>query len=168
MKEVLTVLFGTVVIVLAWFMFTASAVSAQEVKPQNAGEEEETRLKCTEGGHGPFGWGLFKQIIDRLDLTEVQQSEIESILTEECTGTVPLVGRLEENRRELQAATKNGAFNEEEVRTIAGRHAEMVTELMVAKERTKSRVYEVLTEEQRVKAEEMLELLKPGHKRLAH
>ena len=57
----------------------------------------------------------------------------------------------------MRTATAGGQFNEEQVRSLAANQAQTITELLVAKERVKAKVYAVLTPEQRKQADTMLE-----------
>ena len=69
----------------------------------------------------------------------------------------PLVQQLKAGRDQLDALRKSGPFDEAKVRSIAKGQADTLIELIVAKERMKSRIYAVLTPEQRTKAEELRE-----------
>ena len=157
MKAVVSTVFRSVAIVAVWSLITLNPVNAQETTFSASGNTGGVQLRCGEG-HGPWDLGFVNFIINRLDLTDEQESQIRSIFDEECAGITPFISQLETNRQELQAATQNGAFNEQDVRTLATRQGEIMAELIVAKERTKSRVYSLLTDEQRTKAEQM----KPG------
>jgi Spy/CpxP family protein refolding chaperone len=76
----------------------------------------------------------------------------------------PLVLKLKAGREQLCALPK-GQFDEAKVRAIAKGQADIITELIVDKERMKSRIYAVLTPEQRTKVEQMREKWKSHHEK---
>ncbi len=78
----------------------------------------------------------------------------------------PLVEKLKEARKEFRALTTAPTFDEAKVRSIAKGQSDTITELIVAKERMKSRIWGVLTPDQRAKAEKMRESWKA--KRMEH
>ena len=85
-----------------------------------------------------------------------------SIRLEERAKMKPLVQKLKAGRDQLRALSK-GQFDEAKVRAIAKGQADIRTELIVEKQRMKSRLYAVLTPEQRAKVEQMLEKWKSRH-----
>lgn len=119
------------------------------------------------GWHGRAGWHgrggppsierIVDQIGNRLDLTTEQKTQVNSIIAAERPNVETLFAQLKTNWQQMRTATAGGQFNEEQVRALAANQAQTITELIVAKERVKSKVYEVLTSEQRTKADQMLE-----------
>lgn len=158
MKNIWSTVFRAVLIVPVCLVFTFGTLRAQEAVQTENGK---IQFKCGDLGFGHRGGHLLNLILNRLDLTDEQKTGIQSILDEECAKIEPLVTQLKANREEIRSLTQNGSFNEEVVRTVASQQAATMVELIVAKERTKSRVYGVLTEEQRTKAEEIIDLMKP-------
>ncbi len=57
----------------------------------------------------------------------------------------------------MRALEKTGQFDEAKVQAVAKGQAEIISQLIVEKARMKSRMYAVLTPEQRAKAEQMRE-----------
>ena len=107
-----------------------------------------------------------RPIIDRivthlarhLDLTDAQRTQVTTILEAERPKVAPLLTEVAQNRQQLHELTASGQFDEAQVRSIASRQAQAMTELIVEKERVKSKIYnEVLTPEQRTKADQMLQ-----------
>lgn len=121
------------------------------------------------GWHGREGWHgrggrpsiefIVDRIGDRLDLAADQKAEVNSIIAAERTNVEPLFARLAANWQQMREVTAGAQFNEEQVRLLAANQAQTITELIVAKERVKAKVYAVLTPEQRTKADQMLERL---------
>jgi len=120
------------------------------------------------GGHGWKHGGhrghhfLWK----KLNLTDAQKKEMFSIRLDERAKMKPLIQKLKEGRDQLRALPK-GQFDEAKVRSIAKAQADTLVELIVAKERMKSRIYGVLTPEQRAKAEELRKAWKERHEKKA-
>ena len=103
------------------------------------------------------------RIARRLDLTYTQQAKVKSILEAERQNVAPLFAQAAKNRQQLHEATANGKFDEAQVRTIAAQQGQTMTELIVARERVKSKIYnDVLTPEQRTKADELMQRME-GH-----
>ncbi len=108
--------------------------------------------------HGRFGQRLMAHIARRLDLTDAQQAQIKSIIQDERQKAAPLLVQAASNRAKLREATTGGKFDEAQVRPLANQQAQTLAELIVTRERVKSRIYtEVLTPEQRTKADQLLE-----------
>lgn len=90
-----------------------------------------------------------------LDLTDAQKTQVKAILEAEKPVVQPLVMQLAANRKEMQEITSSGNFNESQVQAIANKQGQLMSQLIVEKERVQSQVYAVLTPEQRAKAEKM-------------
>lgn len=105
----------------------------------------------------PFTERIVGHLTRQLQLTDAQQSQVKSILEAQRQSVGPLFEQAARNRQQLREATANGKFEEAQVRTIAAQQAQTMTELIVAKEKVKAQIYnEVLTAEQRVKADQLL------------
>ncbi|HYP52768.1 MAG TPA: Spy/CpxP family protein refolding chaperone [Pyrinomonadaceae bacterium] len=90
-----------------------------------------------------------RAFLDELNLTGEQKTRLEAIFAEERPALIQLVGRLVSAQAELRAATRDGRFDEAQVRAIVNGLAPTVVELIVARERILSKIYAVLTAEQR-------------------
>jgi protein CpxP len=101
--------------------------------------------------------------LEKLNLTDAQKNQMHSIMTEERPKIKPLVQNLKEGRDQLRTLRKSGQFDEAKVRAIAKGQADIRTELIVEKERVKSKIYAILTPEQRAQAEQMRESWKARH-----
>lgn len=101
------------------------------------------------------GW-MLKHMAKQLNLTAAQQTQIKSILAEEKTKTRPMMQHLRQNEQ-AEDANVNGSFDENQARAFAGKQAQLMTDLIVEKERTRSQVYAVLTPEQRQKALQLMQ-----------
>jgi Spy/CpxP family protein refolding chaperone len=110
--------------------------------------------------HHHRGHHLWKE----LNLTDAQKKEMFSIRLDERAKMKPLVQKLKEGREQLRALPK-GQFDEAKVRAIAKGQADIMAELIVERARMMSKMYAVLTPEQRAKAEKIHESWKAGHEK---
>jgi protein CpxP len=101
------------------------------------------------------GW-MLKHMAGQLNLTETQKTRIKGIMAEEKTKIKPMMQQLRQNEQ-AENANVNGSFDENQARTFANKQAQLMTELIVEKERTRSQVYALLTPEQRQKALQLMQ-----------
>ena len=171
MKEISGTIFRILVIAFVWMLFTSSAVHAQASQDANGAADSKQDCDFRRGGHGEhglFGDRLLHRITEELDLSAAQKAKVEEILTEEKGNLEPLMGELRANRTKLFELSKSGQFNEAAVRAIADGQSTILSDLIVAKERIKSRVYAILTPEQKTKADEIMERMENRMGRFAH
>ena len=105
--------------------------------------------------HGPGSPEMMEHMARALGLSEEQKTQIKALMdgiqaTEEARHQ-----KMEELHKQLEAVTANGQFDETKVREIANQQAQIHADQIVEHERMKSKVFSLLTPEQRVKAEEM-------------
>ncbi|HKQ51219.1 MAG TPA: Spy/CpxP family protein refolding chaperone [Pyrinomonadaceae bacterium] len=105
----------------------------------------------------PLARRVFARVASELKLTDAQQAEIKQIVTEELEAARPLFEKLRENRQQLREAGGDGQFDEARVRATASEQGRTLSELIVARERAKAKIFNALTPEQRVRANELLE-----------
>lgn len=101
------------------------------------------------------GW-MLRHMTKELNLTTDQQTQIKSIMQAEKTKTRPLMQQMRQNEQQQNAAI-NGNFDEAQARAFASKQAQIMSDLIVEKERTKSQIYAVLTPEQRQKAQQLMQ-----------
>lgn len=104
------------------------------------------------GGRGGF---LFGRMAKELNLTEEQKTQIKQIMDAEKEKVQPIFEALKENRQKMEELTADGSFDEAKVKALAGEQGTLSSQLIVEKERTKSQIFQILTEEQRQKAKQM-------------
>jgi protein CpxP len=102
-----------------------------------------------------FGPGMMEHISKALDLTAEQQTQVKALLEGMHAAEESRHTKREDLRKQLDAATANGQFDETRVRAIANEQAQLMADSLVEHERMKSKVFAILTPEQRTKAEEM-------------
>lgn len=102
-----------------------------------------------------------------LSLTDAQQTQIKAILETAKAADEPRRSKMEEVHEQLEAATANGQFDETQVRGLANQQAQLMADSIVEHERVKSKIYAILTPEQRTKADEMHKH-RGSHRRSGH
>jgi periplasmic protein CpxP/Spy len=106
------------------------------------------------GGPGE-GHNFLGGIARHLDLTEAQKAQAKEILEAERAIMQPVFEQMRENREALRAATEGGQFSEAEVTRLAQIHGELSAQMIVSRERVQAQLWQILTPEQREKAEEL-------------
>jgi len=178
MKRVLTAFAVTLVAVVwmagSWFFFNSIAIGAQGSATPAVADADKAAPKDEAAAKGHCGkhWQHWKHhghchghhhLWKMLHITDAQKTQIHAIISEERAKMEPLFEQLKAGHKELKALRKSGTFDEAQVRSIAKGQADTIVELIVTKERMKSRVYAVLTPEQRTKAQELRESWKTCH-----
>ena len=108
------------------------------------------------GGHGQGGHAEMLEHISRaLSLTDAQKQQVKGIMDSVEATASGIHAKLEEVHKQLGAATANGQFDETQVRALANQEAQLEADMKVEHFRAMSKIFSVLTPEQRVKAEEM-------------
>ena len=151
----------------SWLFFNSAAVGAQGPDTPAAAEVSKSNPQDTGAPAGNCGehrkHHCGHRLLEKLNLTDAQKNQMHSIMTEERPKIKPLVQNLKEGRDQLRTLRKSGQFDEAKVRAIAKGQADIRTELIVEKERVKSKIYAILTPEQRAQAEQMRESWKARH-----
>jgi len=108
------------------------------------------------GGHGKGGHGDMVEHMSRaLSLTDAQKQQVKAIVDSTESIASGIQAKLEEVHKQLGAATANGQFDETQVRNLANQEAQLQADMKVEHFRAMSKVFSILTPEQRAKAEEM-------------
>lgn len=107
------------------------------------------------GGHGKGGGHgeMLEHMSRALNLTDAQKQQVKGIMDSVESTASGIHAKLEEVHKQLGAATANGQFDEAQVRTLANQQAQLEADTLVEHFRAMSKVFSVLTPEQRVKAE---------------
>ena len=117
-----------------------------------------------QGRHGRYGrhdgW-MLSRMTKELNLTDSQQTQIKTIMQAEKAKIQPLRQQLRRNQRAENAAISS-TFDETEARAFAGKQAQIMSDVVVERQRMKSEIYAVLTPDQRAKAQQLM------HARLQH
>ncbi len=116
--------------------------------------------QATTAGHRRWGRRgmMMHRIARQLDLTDAQTAQIKQIWQAEEPTIQPLMQQLAANRKEiLQAATTTGQFDQAKVQSLASQQAQTLTQLTVERAKIANQVYNLLTPEQRTKADQLRE-----------
>lgn len=111
-----------------------------------------------------FGHRGFAKMAEKLNLTDAQKEQFKQIREASKSKVQPLWENMKSVRQQLQAATANGQFNETQVQALATQQANIMAQLIVEKERTKSQMFAVLTPEQQSQAKAIKEQMKERFK----
>lgn len=109
------------------------------------------------GHHGRHNGWMLQRMTQELNLTAAQQTQIKGILETQRAKTQPLTQQLRQNRQQWNSSNSAGAFDEAQARSFANKQAQVMSDLMVERARTKSQIYAVLTPDQRQKAEQLMQ-----------
>ena len=98
-----------------------------------------------------------------LDLNQDQQGQIRQLLADHFAQNQGKREELKMNRETLREQLRSYSFDAQSFRALAGKHAELKTELLVGRARMKQQIFAILTHEQQEKAEKLLNLRGPNH-----
>jgi protein CpxP len=90
-----------------------------------------------------------------LDLTDPQKKEIEILMNEKWEKRLAMRTKMQASRKTLREYRQGSEFNESEFRTIAQKHADLKTEMMVQQAKNRQQIFALLTPEQQQKAEKL-------------
>jgi Spy/CpxP family protein refolding chaperone len=103
------------------------------------------------GGKGRHHGWMLARMTKQLNLNGDQQAQIKTILETQQAKMQPLRQQLRQNRLAENGNTA-GTFDETQARAFAAKQAQIMSDLTVERERTKSQILAVLTPDQRTKA----------------
>ncbi len=104
--------------------------------------------------------GSFGRMAEKLNLTDAQKEQFKQIREAGKTKVQPLMENMKSIRGQLEAATADGQFNEEQVQALATQQANVMAQLIVEKERVKSQMFAVLTADQQTQLKTLKEQMK--------
>jgi Spy/CpxP family protein refolding chaperone len=110
-----------------------------------------------QGGRRGFEHHMLCMMTDYLDLTDAQQAQVKQIFAAEKAAVLPLVQQLHQTRRQLRQLEQSSSFDEGKVRAIAGQQAQTMTELTVEKSKVANQIFNLLTPDQKAKAQKFME-----------
>ena len=110
-----------------------------------------------------FGPEMVDHIAGVLNLTEAQKAQTKTLMEAGHAAIAPLQQKIGEVHKQLELATANGQFDEAQVRALATQQGQLTAETIVEHERMKSKIYSLLTPEQRTKADELLKMHREHH-----
>ena len=151
MKKRILVIASIAVLVVA-----ATVFALAQGHPGMGGQGEHMR-----GGPPP---DMVEHMSRELGLTDAQKEQVKALLEAQRATEEERHGKLDDIRKQLDAATAGGQFDEEKVRTLANQQAQLMADQMVDHFRLHSKLYGLLTAEQKAKADQMMKQHGgPGH-----
>lgn len=113
-------------------------------------------------GGGPQD--MVEHMSRELNLTDAQKEQVKTLLEAQRATEEERHTKLDAIRKQIDAASANGQFDEAQVRPLANQQAQLMADEMVDHLRLHSKIYGLLTAEQRTKADEMMKMHgEPGH-----
>lgn len=107
-------------------------------------------------GPGRLGMrGMRTPLLEELQLTGDQQSQVETIFADGRDAIRALAGQLREKRTALRETTRTRPFDEAVVRSQAQEMADVQAQLIVARAQMMNQVLSVLTDDQKTKLSQL-------------
>ncbi|HEV7682089.1 MAG TPA: Spy/CpxP family protein refolding chaperone [Pyrinomonadaceae bacterium] len=107
---------------------------------------------------------MIEHISRELSLTDAQKEQVKAAFEAQRAVEEERHAKLDEIRKQIDAATANGQFDEAVVRPLANQQAQLQAESMIDHLRMHAKLYSLLNAEQKVKADEMMKRHGgPGH-----
>ncbi len=90
-----------------------------------------------------------------LDLTNQQKDQLKNLFDKKWQERQSMRAKMQTSRDSLREYKQGKEFNESDFRAIVQKHADLKTEMMVQRAKTRQQVFAVLTPEQQQKAEKL-------------
>jgi Spy/CpxP family protein refolding chaperone len=100
--------------------------------------------------------GRLEHMAQNLNLTAAQKEQARMIFEHARQSAQPILGELRQNRMALTAAAKGGA-SESDIQRLANDHGRFLGQLVAIRTEASAKFYQLLTPEQRAKADQMHE-----------
>ena len=118
-------------------------------------------------GHRGMGGGpeeMIEHISQALSLTDAQKEQVKAAFEAQRPIEEQRRAKLDDIRKQIDTATANGQFDEAVVRELANQQAQVQADQMVDHLRMHSKLYSLLTAEQKAKADQLMKQHGgPGH-----
>jgi periplasmic protein CpxP/Spy len=99
---------------------------------------------------------MIEHMSRELNLTDAQKEQAKALFEGQRATAEERRTKLEAIHQQIEAATANGQFDEAVVRPLASQQAQLMTEEMIDHMRLHSKMFALLTTEQKAKASEMM------------
>lgn len=118
-------------------------------------------------GPGGPGQGMARRLDKMavvLDLTDAQKTQVKSIFDSSMTQSKPLFTQMHDNRQAIETLVKSGATAnfDQQLQALANTQASLTSQLTVIHAKAMAQVWNLLTPDQRTKAEQLHELFMMG------
>ncbi len=145
MKKSLAALFAVIM-----FVAVLGIIPTQAVEPGQKAD-----FSKWDGHHRRKHFRSLFRIGEELGLSDAQRQEMRALVQEERDVMKPLHKQLHEQRMAIRQSSEPGKFDEVKARAFASEQAKVLAEIIVARERLRAKLYNVLTPEQQQKFEQM-------------
>jgi Spy/CpxP family protein refolding chaperone len=98
---------------------------------------------------------MLDRMATRLDLTDTQKSQVKSIVGSEAAADAPTIDQMKQDVTSLRAMADSDTVDQSKLTDVAQSTSSTAVDLIVDLARTKSRIYTVLTPEQRAKQKDL-------------
>ncbi|HBB89650.1 MAG TPA: hypothetical protein DC047_18750 [Blastocatellia bacterium] len=105
---------------------------------------------------GPGPGDMVEHMSRELNLTDAQKAQVKTLFEAQHATEEGRHTKLDDLRKQIDAATANGQFDENTVRNLASQQSQLMTDQMVDHLRLHSQIYGLLTAEQKTKADQMM------------
>jgi protein CpxP len=112
-------------------------------------------------GQGPGD--MIEHMSRELNLTDAQKAQVKTLLDAQQATEEERHTKLDDLRKQIDAATANGQFDENTVRNLANQQSQLMADQLVDHLRLHSQIYGLLTAEQKTKADQMMKMHGEGH-----
>jgi protein CpxP len=99
---------------------------------------------------------MVEHISKELNLTDAQKEQVKAAFDAQRAVEEERHAKLDEIRKQIDAATANGQFDEATVRPLANQQAQLMADSMVDHLRMHAKLYSLLNAEQKAKADQMM------------
>ena len=99
---------------------------------------------------------MVEHISKELNLTDAQKEQVKAAFDAQRAVEEERHAKLDEIRKQIDAATANGQFDEATVRPLANQQAQLMVDSMVDHMRMHAKLYSLLNAEQKAKADQMM------------
>jgi Spy/CpxP family protein refolding chaperone len=106
---------------------------------------------------GIFGEHMLGMMTDYLGLSSDQQAQIKQIIAKEKPAMQPFLLQMQQSHQAMRQLIESGNFDEAKARELATQQSQSMIEMEVQKARIASEIYQVLTPDQRTKANQFLD-----------
>lgn len=109
--------------------------------------------------HGGFGAQnhMLRFLTKQLDLTEAQQAQVKDIFSTEKPTMAPLMMQKGKIHQHLMQEAISGTFDQAKVQALAAQQGQVEAAMAVEHARIASQIYNILTPDQRTKAQQLLQ-----------
>ena len=109
--------------------------------------------------HGGFGaqHHMLGFLTKQLDLTEAQQAQVKDIFSKEKPTMAPLMMQNGKIHQQLMQEAISGTFDQAKVQALAAQQGQIAAAMAVEHARIASQIYNILTPDQRTKAQQLLQ-----------